>query len=319
MTKYSAVNWDRQNDEFTQMFFQQNIQQFWIDTEIPVSDDLMSWVDLSSPEKEVYKRVLGGLTLLDTRQGADGMPLIAQHVEDNQRKAVLAFMQAMEMIHAKSYSTIFTTLARREEIDEIFNWVEENKYLQTKAEIITEYYRNIRSKRDLYMAMVASVFLESWLFYSGFYYPLFLAGQGKMMSSGEMINLIIRDEAIHGVYIGMLAQEVYESLNTRDKNRVKKEVYELLEDLYVNELSYTDELYSVIGLQEDVKKFLRYNANKALNNLGLDHFFPEEDINPIVLNGLRTDTKQHDFFSLKGSSYGKAANVEKLTDEDFKF
>ena len=30
-----------------------------------------------------------------------------------------------------------------------------------------------------------------------------------MMQSGEIINLIIRDESIHGVYIGLLAQEIF--------------------------------------------------------------------------------------------------------------
>ena len=53
------------------------------------------------------------------------------------------------------------------------------------------------------MAMVASVFLESYLFYSGFFYPLYLAGQGKLTASGEIINLIIRDESIHGVFVGI--------------------------------------------------------------------------------------------------------------------
>ena len=70
---------------------------------------------------------------------------------------------------------------------------------------------------------------------------------------------------------------------------------------------------------EDVQKFLRYNANKAYMNLGLEPYFPEEEINPIVENGLRTDTKNHDFFSVKGNGYVKARAVEQLTDEDFIF
>ncbi|MEC2479485.1 ribonucleoside-diphosphate reductase, partial [Bacillus cereus] len=34
---------------------------------------------------------------------------------------------------------------------------------------------------------------------------------------------------------------------------------------------------------------------------------------------LRTDTKNHDFFSVKGNVYVKATNVEKLADDDFVF
>lgn len=319
MNKYKATNWNRLPDEYTLAFWQQNSMQFWLDTEIPLSSDKMSWAEMNSNQQEVYKRVLGGLTLLDTLQGNVGMPKIAEKVDQLHRKSVLSFMAMMENIHAKSYSSIFSTLATMEEIDEIFEWVEENKYLQYKARVIDCYYKNIETKKDLYLAMVASVFLESFLFYSGFYYPLYLAGQGKMTSSGEIINLIIRDESIHGVYVGLLAQELFKELTPTEKRQVNKEVNSILEDLYKNEALYTDELYAPIGIQEDVKKFIRYNANKAMMNIGKEPFFPEEDVNAIVLNGLKTDTKNFDFFSMKGNGYIKAVNVEKLTDEDFEF
>lgn len=210
MTAIQAVNWNRPDDDFSLMFWNQNIMQFWTDDEIPLSDDKMSWLTLSEQEKDSYMKVLGGLTLLDTIQGGVGMPQIMEHVEGLQRKAVLGFMGMMEQIHAKSYSSIFTTLSSTEEIDSVFRWVEENPFLQFKAETISQYYKNIDSPKDLYLAMAASVLLESYLFYSGFFYPLYLAGQGKMTCSGEIIDLILRDESIHGVYVGVLAQEIFE-------------------------------------------------------------------------------------------------------------
>ncbi len=191
-----AVNWNKKEDDYSLMFWKQNIAQFWTEEEISVSSDKNTWVLLSKEEQTAYKRVLGGLTLLDTKQGGEGMPLILLHVDNLQAKSVLAFMGAMEEVHAKSYSHIFTTLATEEEIDGIFKWVDEHPLLQKKAQLITNYYRRLLkpevTKKELYMAMVASVFLESYLFYSGFFYPLYLAGQGKMTASGEIINLIIR-------------------------------------------------------------------------------------------------------------------------------
>lgn len=318
---YTAADWSRHEDDFTQMFYQQNVKQFWLPEEVSLNGDLLTWKQLSREEKETYKKVLGGLTLLDTEQGNVGMPRIAMHVKGHQRKAVLNFMGMMEnAVHAKSYSNIFMTLATKEEIDDVFEWVKHNQYLQNKARWMTEVYEHIKDGDDgsLYRAMVASVFLESFLFYSGFYYPLYFYGQGKLMQSGEIINLIIRDEAIHGVYVGMLAQEIYQRQNGQKKEELKTFVYELLFKLYENELQYTSELYDPVQLSHDVKKFVRYNANKALMNLGFGPYFEEEEINPIVLNGLNTKTKSHDFFSMKGTGYQKAI-VEPLTDEDFMF
>lgn len=318
-----AVNWNKLDDEFSEAFLKQNIAQFWTEEEIGVSRDISTWLELSEQEREVYKNVLGGLTLLDTEQGGEGMPLILLRVANLQQKAVLSFMGAMEQIHAKSYSHIFTTLCSDEEIGRIFDWVKEHPQLQRKAAIIQTYYRNLLKERvtdlELYMAMAASVFLESFLFYSGFYYPLYLAGQGKLTASGEIINLIIRDESIHGLYVGTIAQDVYARLNAKEQQAADEELYTLLNELYENELRYTEELYTPIGLTDDVARFIRYNANKALMNLGREPHFPDEEVNPIVLNGLKTDTKNHDFFSVKGNGYVMALNVEPLRDEDFVF
>ncbi|CAM4457590.1 class 1b ribonucleoside-diphosphate reductase subunit beta [Paenibacillus tarimensis] len=314
-----AVNWNRPDDDFTAMFWNQNIMQFWTDEEIPLSDDKMSWMTLNDAERELYMKVLGGLTLLDTVQGGVGMPKILEHVDGLQRKAVLGFMGMMEQIHAKSYSSIFTTLASTEEIDGVFRWVENHPLLQTKADTISQYYKNIETPKDLWLAMAASVLLESYLFYSGFFYPLYLAGQGKMTSSGEIIDLILRDESIHGLYVGVLAQELYAELDAEDRKDALEAFHGLFQYLHRNEELYTDELYTALGLAEEVKDFVRYNANKALMNLGLDPLFPEQEVNPIVFNGISTRTKQHDFFSKKGNGYVRTTNVQYLTDDDFKF
>lgn len=194
---YTAANWSEPDDHFTQLFYDQNTRQFWLPEEISLTGDVHSWKALTPEERLAYMQVLAGLTMLDTIQGDNGMTSILQHVKGHQRKAVLTFMASMEnAVHAKSYSNIFMTLASIEEIKEIFNWVHTNKYTQKKAYLIRSYYDDITDDVSLYKAMVMSVFLESFLFYSGFYYPLYFYGQGKMMNAGEVINLIIRDEAI---------------------------------------------------------------------------------------------------------------------------
>lgn len=318
---YKAVNWNEPDDGFTKMFWDQNVRQFWVDEEIPLADDKLTWMTLTAEEKRAYEHVLGGLTLLDTEQGSTGMPLIGQAVGKFQQKAVLGFMGSMEHMHAKSYSSIYSTLCTMDRIDGIFDWIQTNSFLQQKLDFIVTRYRSITDDKSLYLAMAASVFLESFLFYSGFFYPLYLAGQGKLVNSGEIINLIIRDESIHGVYVGMLAQEVFGRLTNAEQAEVAKEVVNMLEQLSKIETHYTTEIYKDLGLVDNVMTFVEYNADKAMMNMGYDPFFDttEDMVNPIVINGMRTDTKNHDFFSTKGNGYIKTTNVEPLRDEDFIF
>lgn len=336
---YTGANWNVPEDEFTQNFYDQNLSQFWRPEDISLQPDLNVWHVLPEEVKLAYAQNLQVLTFLDTYQGDIGMPVVSRAMEEgfHQRKAVLNFMAAMEnAVHAKSYSNIFMTYMTNQEIDELFVWGEENKSLQTILETIVKHYRaldkmnyernyklteNFNQKefnKTLYKAMVASVFLETWLFYSGFYYPLWFYGQGKLMQAGEIINLILRDESIHGLYVGRLSTLLLETFTLDEKDELKQYTHDLLHELYELEIGLIEEIYDPVDLSHDVKIFVRYNANKALMNLGYDPVFEYEEVNPVVLNGLNTETKTMDNFSMKGNGYQKMKS-EALLDEDFYF
>lgn len=315
---YEAVNWNSPTSELAQVFWDQQWKQIWFPEEIAVSKDMKQWKDFD--HQGTYKKVFAGLTMLDTIQTNIGMNQIANYANDLQEKAVLTVFGSFEAIHAKSYSYIFTTLCTNEEIDEIFEWAKKNEYLQYKANRIAKVYSQIKENDDetLWKAMFASVMLESFLFYSGFFYPLYLGGQGILRNSSEVISLILRDESIHGVAVGYFAQNIFNKFNKDKQEELKLWGYELLLDLYQNELKYTDDIYAETGLSPEVKSYIRFNANKALMNLGFDTMFPEEEVNPIVMNGIRNEGSTYDFFSQKGSTYAKA-KVASITDDTFNF
>jgi len=126
---------------------------------------------------------------------------------------------------------------------------------------------------------------------------------------------------VHGYYIGYKFQKGLELVSQAERDALKEYTFKLLFELYDNEVEYTQALYDDLGLTEDVKKFLRYNANKALMNLGYEALFPrdETDVNPSILSALSPNADEnHDFFSGSGSSYviGKAVTTQ---DEDWDF
>lgn len=314
---YHAINWNRPTSELAKPIWSQQWKQIWFPEEIAVSKDIKQWKDFE--HRSTYKKVLGGLTLLDTIQTNVGMNQISSFHKDLQEKAVMTVFGAFEAIHAQSYSYIFTTLCTNEEIDEVYEWVSKNEYLQYKAKRIDEIYTAIKKDDDesLWKAMFASVMLESFLFYSGFFYPLYLGGQGVLRNSSEIISLILRDESIHGVAIGSFAQKIFNTFTPEKQEELKVWGYELLLDLYNNEMSYTDDVYAETGLSPDVKAYVRYNANKALMNIGFEAMFPKEEVNPIVMNGISGMGTTHDFFSQKGNTYAQGT-VKEISDDTFK-
>ena len=315
--RVSAINWNRLQDEKDAEVWDRLTGNFWLPEKVPVSNDIPSWNTLTAHEKQLTMRVFTGLTLLDTIQGTVGAVSLIPDALTPHEEAVYTNIAFMESVHARSYSNIFSTLCSTAEIDDAFRWSEENPNLQRKAEIVMQYYKGDEPLKR----KVASTLLESFLFYSGFYLPMYWSSRAKLTNTADMIRLIIRDEAVHGYYIGYKYQRGLALEDEASKAELKDYTYELLFELYDNEVEYTQDLYDEVGLTEDVKKFLRYNANKALMNLGYEALFPrdETDVNPAILSALSPNADEnHDFFSGSGSSYviGKAVNTE---DEDWDF
>ena len=58
---YKTINWDVIEDELDEYVWDKATAQYWLDTRVPVSNDLRDWRTLSGTEKSVINRVVGGL------------------------------------------------------------------------------------------------------------------------------------------------------------------------------------------------------------------------------------------------------------------
>ncbi|MPV50115.1 class 1b ribonucleoside-diphosphate reductase subunit beta [Pseudactinotalea sp. HY160] len=312
-----AINWNRIVDEKDVEVWNRLTSNFWLPEKVPLSNDISSWATLTRAEKDMTAKVLTGLTLLDSIQGIVGAVSLIPDAITRHEAAVYANITFMEEVHSKSYSSIFSTLMSTAEIDEVFRWSRENPQLQAKARTIMDHYDG----NDPLKRKIASVMLESFLFYSGFYAPMHWSSRAKLTNTADLIRLIIRDEAVHGYYIGYKYQKGLEQVDDQRREELRAYTYDFLDHLMDVEEKYTRDLYDPLGLTEDVLAFVRYNGNKALMNLGYDPLFPPEttNVNPAILAALSPNADEnHDFFSGSGSSYvmGKA---EDTSDDDWDF
>ena len=312
-----AINWNKIEDEKDLEVWNRLTGNFWLPEKVPLSNDVSSWASLTPAEQQLTIRVFTGLTLLDTMQNFVGAISLLPDAITPHEEAVLTNIAFMEAVHARSYSSIFSTLCLTKDVDEAYRWSEENAFLQKKAALVLDYYNG----SDALKRKIASVFLESFLFYSGFYLPMYWSSRAKLTNTADLIRLIIRDEAVHGYYIGYKFQIGFNKLPQSKQNEIRDFTYTLLMELYDIETKYTEQLYDGVNLSEEVKVFLHYNANKALMNLGFEPLFPPDicKVNPAILSALSPNADEnHDFFSGSGSSYviGKAVATE---DADWDF
>ncbi|URP22233.1 ribonucleotide reductase [Microbacterium phage Big4] len=310
------VNWNNV-DEFNRSIWETLTTNFWVPERVNMSGDLASWRKLSEAEKTLVLRVFAGLTLLDTIQGTVGAVRLLQDAHSPFEEAVLANIVFMEQIHAKSYSNIFSTLSNTEAINEAFEWSHENEFLRYKQKRILEAYDG----DDPLKRKIASVMLESGLFFSGFGLPFHLAGRGKLPNTADMIRLILRDEAVHGYAIGYWFQEELRKLPEDEQMDYQMWAIDFATDLYENEEKYTRSLYDDAGLTDIILPYVRYNWSKAFQNLGFDPIFPDtlRDIDPVLASSM-SQQENGDFFSGTTTyAIGKTEDVEDGDIEDWTF
>lgn len=224
-------------------------------------------------------------------------------------------------IHAQSYSSIFSTFCSSQEIIDLFEWAKNDEHLQAKARAVARFYLDDHPEQMLdAMQKAASVLLESFLFYSGFYLPLKYSSESTLTNTADIIRLIMRDEGVHGFYIGYKYQQIRSGLNDVMQGALDSRVRVLANDLFNIEMSYTDRLYEGTSMISNVKRYLRYNYNKALDNLGYrSHGWKKDDATPesAILSQMAIDANEtHDFFSGSGSSY-VVGKVEETDDDDW--
>ena len=289
----AAINWNRFQDDKDLEVWNRLTVNFWLPEKVPLSNDLPSWATLRPDEQTLTIRVYTGLTLLDTIQNTAGAISLLPDAQTPHEEAVLTNIAFMEAVHARSYSSVFSTLCQTAQVDEAFRWSAENPHLQAKARLILREYD---APSHPLKRKIASVFLESFLFHSGFYLPMYWSSRAKLTNTADLIRLIIRDEAIHGYYIGSKFQRAAERLPEATREALKEFAFSLLYDLYEIEASYTEELYDGLGMTEDVKAFLHYNADKALQNLGYEALFPPAacEVNPAILAALSPASERRD-------------------------
>ncbi|MEV8106834.1 class 1b ribonucleoside-diphosphate reductase subunit beta [Streptomyces sp. NPDC088135] len=312
------VNWNRITDEKDLEVWNRLTANFWLPEKVPLSNDIKDWQQrLGAEERTLTMRVFTGLTMLDTVQATVGEIVQIQDARTEHEEAVYTNIAFMQAVHARSYSSVFSTLATTPEIDDAYHWAVDNDLLQQRCKtVLKHYYGDDPLKRK-----VASTLLSSLLLYAGFYLPLHFSTHALLTNTADMIRLILRDKAVHGYYSGYKYQRGLERLDAAGQEKMRAFTYDLLEELYQLELQYSGELYEPLGLMDDVADFVRYNADKALMNLGYPARFgaDETEVSPEILAALSPGADEnHDFFSGSGSSY-VMGRAEDTADDDWDF
>ena len=247
----------------------------WGEWEANLQDDVGQWKDgrILPEEKEHITQILRLFTQSDVEVASNYLNVFIPMFKNNEIRAMLSSFAAREFIHQRSYALLNDTLGLDEHEYSAFL---EYKDMKNKIEFMRT--QDCLTPESLAIALAQTVCNEGMSLFSAFVMLLNYQRSGKMKGMCEIVEWSIRDETMHVEGMTQLFLTFVQETPNLDLENIKRIVKELYQEAVLLEDAVIDQAYGKCtqksGLEkEDVKKYVRYLADRRLQQLGLEPIY----------------------------------------------
>jgi ribonucleotide reductase beta subunit family protein with ferritin-like domain len=292
--------------------YKQSVASFWTPEEIQFSKDGEDWAKLSADEQHFIKHILAFFA------GSDGIvqenlaSRFQREVDSQVVKLFYSFQNAMEGIHAETYSLLIDTYVKdKTEQDHLFRAIDTIPCIKKKADWAVKW---IESQGSFATRLVAFACVEG-IFFSGAFCSIYwLKKRGLMPGLTFSNELISRDEGLHTLFAVALYHTLQEKLDTETIVSIIKEAVAIEKEFIVDALPC-----SLIGMNSKMMtEYIEFVADRLAVQLGCSKIY--KTANPFDFMDLISLEGKTNFFEKKVSEYSRPTdNVDniRLDDEDF--
>ena len=293
--------------------YKQSVGVFWTPEEIDFSKDGEDWAKLSKDEQHFIKTILAFFA------GSDGIvqenlaTRFQREVSSQVVKLFYSFQNAMEGIHAETYSLLIDTYVKeKEEKERLFKAIDTIPCITKKADWALKW---IDSQEDFSTRLIGFACVEG-IFFSGAFCSIFwLKKRGLMPGLTFSNELISRDEGLHTLFAIALYHTQTSRLSDTRVHAIIKEAVAIEKEFITEALSC-----SLIGMNaEMMKQYIEFVADRLAVQLGAPKIY--KTANPFDFMDLISLEGKTNFFEKKVSEYSRPTETIsgeiRLDDEDF--
>ncbi len=280
----------------------------WLPEEVPMADDVQDWSNkLTENERHLLTQIFRFFTQADVEVHNCYMKHYGNVFKPPEICMMLSAFANIETIHIGAYSHLLDTIGIPEVEYQAFL---QYKEMKEKYDYIQKF--NVDSKIDIARTLAFfGAFTEGLQLFASFAILLNFPRFNKMKGMGQIIAWSVRDETLHTDSIIRLFHTFVQE-NNLWVDSLKDELYEVCNEVVKHEDAFIElafELGQVVGLSaNEVKRYIRYIANRRLSQLGLNKLYNGIDKNPLpwldeILNGV----EHTNFFENRATEYSRAA------------
>ena len=285
-------------------------QSHWLHTEVPMSEDVKDWKKkLTKEEKTFLTQIFRFFTQGDIDVAGGYVKNYLPYFPQPEIRMMLTGFAARESLHIAAYSHLIETLGLPETT---YNEFLEYEAMREKHDYVMDISsKNTTRENTATHIAVFSAFTEGMQLFSSFIMLLNFARHGKMKGMGQIITWSIVDETQHAESMIKLFRTYIEENREIWNDDLKGKIYTIAERMVQLEDKFIDLAFGVNQMEglssEDVKKYIRYIADRRLISLGLKGVFKVKK-NPLPWVEEMINAPTHtNFFENRATDYAKGA------------
>ena len=285
-------------------------QSHWLHTEVPMLEDVKDWKKkLTKEEKLFLTQIFRFFTQGDIDVAGGYVKNYLPYFPQPEVRMMLMGFAAREALHIAAYSHLIETLGLPESTyNEFLDYIE----MKEKHDYVTEISsKNGDAASTATHIAVFSAFTEGMQLFSSFIMLLNFPRHGKMKGMGQIITWSIVDETQHCESMIKLFRTYIEENNEIWNDDLKSRIYTIAEKMVELEDKFIDLAFGINQMEgltpDDVKKYIRYIADRRLISLGLKGIFKVKR-NPLPWVEEMINAPTHtNFFENRATDYAKGA------------
>lgn len=285
-------------------------QAHWLHTEVPMAEDVKQWKKSLTPQEKTFlTNIFRFFTQGDIDVAGGYVKNYLPYFPQPEVRMMLMGFAAREALHIAAYSHLIETLGLPETT---YNQFLEYEAMRDKH----DYVLDISSKNGTIESTathiaVFSAFTEGMQLFSSFIMLLNFPRHGLMKGMGQIVTWSIVDETMHAENMMKLFKEYVKENPEIWNDELKGKIYTIAEKMVELEDKFIDLAFAdgeMRDLQaEDVKKYIRYIADRRLIGLGMKGIFKVKK-NPLPWVEEMINAPVHgNFFENRVTDYAKGA------------
>jgi ribonucleoside-diphosphate reductase beta chain len=285
-------------------------QAHWLHSEVPMAEDVKDWKKrLTNEEKQFLTNIFRFFTQGDIDVAGGYVNNYLPYFPQPEIRMMLMGFAAREALHIAAYSHLIETLGLPEST---YNQFLEYQEMKDKHDYVTDLSsKNGTLESTATHIAVFSAFTEGMQLFSSFIMLLNFPRHGLMKGMGQIVTWSIVDETMHAESMIRLFKEFIKENNEIWNDELKGKIYTIAEKMVELEDKFIDLSFANADMREltaeDVKKYIRYIADRRLISLGMKGIFKVKK-NPLPWVEEMINAPVHgNFFENRVTDYAKGA------------